>query len=149
MGNVISLQSTDFFRYSLVLIPKLKCLLLAGQICRGESGTPSTIISVRDAAVCIMDLDVMFRVSWQVITNAHDLLLVDSSLFLQSPAMDLRRNTRMGLSVRLPITFLWFLCISKQTVLGIGLKLITQSSLGQNFQNIVLDSHANFQEKLS
>ena len=48
------------FRYSLVLIPKWKCLLGAGRICWEEIGTPSTIISVHDAIVGIMDLGVMF-----------------------------------------------------------------------------------------
>ena len=53
------IQLSDFFRHSLVLILKRKCLLGAGRISCAESGTPSTMISVRDAAVGIMDLGVM------------------------------------------------------------------------------------------
>ena len=55
-----TMQLSDFFRYSLVLILKWKRLLRAGRIRCVESGTPSTMISVRDAAVVITDLSIMF-----------------------------------------------------------------------------------------
>ena len=40
-----TIQLSDFSQHSLVLIPKLKCLVGAGRIGYGESGTPSTINS--------------------------------------------------------------------------------------------------------
>ena len=41
------IQLSEFFQYSFVLILKRKCLVRAGRVRSGESGTPSTIIYVR------------------------------------------------------------------------------------------------------
>ena len=82
-----TIQLSDLFQYSLVLIPKPKRLLGAGRIHCEESGTPSTIISVRDAAVRITDLSVMFLcfeigVTFKRVSYIHIHMFSDHSLRL-------------------------------------------------------------------
>ena len=46
------IQLSEFIQYSFVLILKRKCLVGAGHVCCGESGTPSTIIYTQWSSRC-------------------------------------------------------------------------------------------------